>query len=133
MITHRTFPPDVASVRAARQFVLAAIGEAAADQRDLVSVMVSELAMNAVEYARTRFEVSVEVTEGRLRVEVADSGGGTAQAQPPPPATSPHGRGLFIVDELSDDWGVSASQGATGKSVWFTVALRAAAGNSSRS
>lgn len=132
MITHRTFPPDVASVRAARQFVLAAIGDASADQRDLVSVMVSELAMNAVEYARTRFEVSVEVTGHRLRVEVTDSGGGTVQAQPPPPASSPHGRGLFIVDELSDDWGVSPSPGAAGKSVWFAVALRAAADNSSR-
>jgi anti-sigma regulatory factor (Ser/Thr protein kinase) len=130
--TSRTFPPAVASIRAARQFVLAAIGDAAADQRELVSVMVSELAMNAVEYAGTRFEVSVEVTGRRLQVEVADSGGGTVQAQPPPPASSPHGRGLFIVDELSDDWGVSPSRGASGKSVWFTVALRAAADSSSR-
>jgi anti-sigma regulatory factor (Ser/Thr protein kinase) len=129
---HRTFPPAVASDRAARQFVLAAIGDAAADQRDLISVMVSELAMNAVDYARTPFEVSVEFSGQRLRVEVTDSGGGTVQAQPPPPASSPHGRGLFIVDELSDDWGVSPSRGATGKSVWFAVVLRAAADNSSR-
>ena len=132
MKTARTFSPDVESIPAARRFVLAAIGGVARDQRDVVSVMVSELAMNAVEHARTLFEVTVEVTGRALRVDVTDSGGGTAAAQPRPPATSLHGRGLFIVDQLSGAWRVTPSPADRSKSVWFTIALRAAADSSPR-
>jgi anti-sigma regulatory factor (Ser/Thr protein kinase) len=120
--TAQTFPPDVSSIPAARRFVLAAIGSFSAGQRDAVSVMVSELAMNAVEHARTPFQVTVEITHGSLRVDVADSGGGTAVARPlPPAAASLRGRGLFIVDRLSDAWGTNAS--GSGKSVWFAITL----------
>jgi anti-sigma regulatory factor (Ser/Thr protein kinase) len=130
MKTARTFPPDPESITAARRFVLAAMGAATRDLRDVVSVLVSELAMNAVQHARTPFEVTVEVTGRTLRVEVTDSGGGTAQARPLPPATSLHGRGLFIVDQLSDAWGAT-SLGA-GKSVWFTITLTTAADSAPR-
>lgn len=125
MKTARTFPPDAESITGARRFVLAAIGAITQDQRDVVSVLVSELAMNAVQHARTPFEVTVQVTGRMLRVEVADSGGGTAEAQPLPPATSPHGRGLFIVDRLSDAWGVSPARLGHSKNIWFTIDLSA--------
>ena len=127
----RTFTPDADSIPAARRFVLAAIGSLPAEQRDAVSVMVSELAMNAVEHARTRFQVTVETTGGSLRVEVADAGGGTATAQPQPDAASLRGRGLFIVGRLSDAWGTSSSAGSA-TSVWFTIALDAPAGSAAR-
>ena len=80
MKTARTFAPDATSIPAARRFVLGAIGSVTAQQRDAVAVMVSELAMNAVEHARTPFQVTVEIIGGSLRVEVADSGGGTPAA-----------------------------------------------------
>ena len=131
MKTAQTFAPDVNSIPAARRFVLAAIGSVAAEQRDAVSVMVSELAMNAVEHARTRFEVTVEITNGLLRVEVTDSGGGTAVARPLPDAASLRGRGLFIVGKLSDAWGTSSSAGPA-TSVWFTVTLNSAADSAAR-
>jgi anti-sigma regulatory factor (Ser/Thr protein kinase) len=120
--TAQTFAPDVNSIPGARRFVLAAIGSVAAEQRDAVSVMVSELAMNAVEHARTRFEVTVEITSGLLRVEVTDSGGGTAVARPLPDAASLRGRGLFIVGQLSDAWGTSSPAGPA-TNVWFTITL----------
>jgi serine/threonine-protein kinase RsbW len=126
--TDRTFAPDVASIRAARRFVLDAAGDAPPEVRDAISVMVSELAMNAVQYAHTDFHVSVELTEEGLRVEVTDSGGGTPAPQPRPPASSPHGRGLFLVDRLSDEWGVSPSRDGPQTKVWFRVALRGAQG-----
>lgn len=125
MKTARTFPPDVDSIPSARRFVLAATGPVAQDLRDVVSVMVSELAMNAVQHARTHFEVGVEVTDGTLRVQVTDSGGGTAEAQPLPPATSLRGRGLFLVDRLSDAWGVSPAPLGSSKNIWFTIDLTA--------
>ena len=124
----RSFAPDAASIRAARRFVLEAVGDAAQDLRDAISVMVSELAMNAVQYAHTAFDVRMELTDESLRVEVTDSGGGHPEVQPLPPASSPHGRGLFIVDQLSDEWGVLPARRGSQKSVWFRISMRSAQG-----
>jgi anti-sigma regulatory factor (Ser/Thr protein kinase) len=89
--------------------------------------MVSELAMNAVQHARTQFEVSVELTAGTLRVTVIDSGAGRPTAQPMPPPSSDRGRGLQIVRSLADEWGVNLQGHGSGKSVWFQLALQAEA------
>jgi anti-sigma regulatory factor (Ser/Thr protein kinase) len=124
----RSFAPDAASIRAARRFVLAAAGDLAPDLRDVISVMVSELAMNAVQYARTPFVVRIELTGGSLLVEVTDSGGGNPEAQPLPPASSPHGRGLYLVDRLADEWGVSPAADGLDRTVWFRVATRSPQG-----
>jgi anti-sigma regulatory factor (Ser/Thr protein kinase) len=120
----RSFSPDAASIRAARRFVLDTVGDAGQELRDAISVMVSELAMNAVQYARTAFDVRMELTEDSLRVEVSDSGGGSPEVRPLPPASSPHGRGLFIVDQLSDEWGIVPALDGAEKSVWFRVSMR---------
>lgn len=124
----RSFAPDAASIRAARRFVLDAVGDAGQELRDAISVMVSELAMNAVQYARTSFDVRVELTDESLRVEVSDSGGGNPEARPLPPASSPNGRGLFIVDQLSDEWGIVPALDGSEKSVWFRISMRGAQG-----
>jgi anti-sigma regulatory factor (Ser/Thr protein kinase) len=122
--TGRTFAPDPASVPAARRFVLDTVGHVAPDLRDVISVMVSELAMNAVQYAHTEFGVRVELSGEVLRVEVTDSGGGNPVAQPLPPPGRPHGRGLLIVHRLADEWGVTRSRNGTGKTVWFRIAVK---------
>jgi signal transduction histidine kinase len=122
----RRFPPEPGSTRAARRFVLAALGDLRAELRDAISVMVSELAMNAVQYARTEFWVRLELADRTLRVEVADSGGGTPAPHLVLPPSSSHGRGLLIVRQLADDWGVSLPGAGAGKCVWFTIGLRPA-------
>ena len=124
MRIHRSFAPDATSIRAARRFVLDGLGDAAQDLRDAISVMVSELAMNAVQYACTTFVVSIDLTGDSLRVAVTDSGGGSPEAQPLPPASSPPGRGLFLVDRLADEWGVSPAADGPERTVWFRVAMR---------
>ena len=47
-----------------------------------------------------------------------------------PGATEPHGRGLRVVDALSEEWGVSPS-GDEGKTVWFRILLQRPSSNSS--
>ena len=128
MRIHRSFAPDAASIRAARRFVLDGLGDATQDLRDAISVMVSELAMNAVQYACTTFVVSIDLTGDSLRVAVTDSGGGSPEAQPLPPASKPHGRGLFLVDRLADEWGVSPAADGPERTVWFRVAMRSSQG-----
>lgn len=51
-----------------------------------------------------------------LRVEVEDSGDGRPEVKATGD-TDDHGRGLFLVAEIADDWGVSPRKGP-GKVVW---------------
>ncbi len=127
MKASRSFPPVLGSTPAARRFVLGNLGNTPADRRDAISVMVSELAMNAVQHAHTPFEVSVELTADALRVTVTDSAAGRPTAQPMPPPGSDRGRGLQIVQSLADEWGVALPGHDAGKSVWFTLGVQARA------
>lgn len=112
-------PADVSEVR---RFLRAAMsGAADEDLMDVVSLMASELAANAVLHARTDVEVTVRWSERQAWVGVKD---GTRLPQPghaPPDATS--GRGLQIIDALSSHWG--AERCPSGKVVWFEVAVGA--------
>jgi serine/threonine-protein kinase RsbW len=49
--------------------------------------------------------VSVDRRARSVRVDVADEGGGAVVFRDPIP-TEPTGRGLRIVEQLSDEWGV---------------------------
>jgi anti-sigma regulatory factor (Ser/Thr protein kinase) len=123
MKTSRSFRADPESTRAARRFVLQAAGPAPPELRDTIAVLTGELAMNAVQHARTGFQVTVELSGATLRVEVTDSGGGRLAAEPMPPPGSPRGRGLPIVDSLADEWGIVPSPHGPGKGIWFRVVM----------
>ncbi len=82
------------------------------------SLVVSELATNAVLHAATPFTVTLALREGRVTIAVRDS----SRRQLPAiwadvdaPAR-PHGRGLHIVQTLSRSCGVVTDR--QGKSVW---------------
>ena len=85
--------------------------------------MVAELAMNAVQHARTEFEVTIDRAGATMRVEVTDSGDGRPAARPMPPPQSLRGRGLPIVDSLADAWGVIPSPRGPGKTIWFQIGM----------
>jgi len=128
MKTSRRFTCDPSATKSARRFVLQAVSDAPRGLQDVIAVMVGELAMNAVQHACTDFEVTVELTDGTLRVAVTDSGGNYPAARPMPPPSSSRGRGLPILDSLADDWDVIPSPRAQGKSIWFTIAVPSPAG-----
>ena len=107
---------------ASRQFVGNAVTDLGTDVRDAAVLMVSELATNAIVHAGSGFEVGIERTATCLRVEVTDIGAGEPKLQSPP-SSEPHGRGLRIVQELADQWGMDHGASRPGKTVWYEVRL----------
>jgi len=88
------------------------------------SLCVSELVTNAVLHANMgpddELELDVEISDDALHVAVIDLGSGFDPAIPTPGDES--GFGLYIVDRLSDRWGVERAERTR---VWFEMALRA--------
>ena len=120
----RTFPAIPQSVHAARRFATDTLSGSPASTVEAVELMVSELATNCIRHERTSFHITILGSAQEIRVEVTDSGSGTPTMRSPGP-DEPSGRGLQIVDMLSDSWGVEAEQ-PSGKTVWFTMPAAAA-------
>jgi anti-sigma regulatory factor (Ser/Thr protein kinase) len=112
--------PDPAAVREARAFVRAAC-RAAGTSRDLLDTVVlltSEAVTNAFTHGRSEARIAVEADPAAVRVEVADDNSRHPQPQDPD-ADALDGRGMTILDTLSDRWGVRDDP--YGKTVWFEV------------
>jgi anti-sigma regulatory factor (Ser/Thr protein kinase) len=116
----QTFPRQAESVGAARRFATEVLSGIDPDQLDSVELMVSELATNSIRHAHAEFELMVAYVDGGIRVEVTDRAGGEPRMRRAGP-DDPTGRGLQIVNLLSDAWGVE-HRADTGKTVWFTIA-----------
>ncbi|MGV9313274.1 ATP-binding protein [Streptomyces sp. NPDC003691] len=89
------------------------------------AVVLSELVTNAVRHGgapgRQIETRCVRTTTGGLRIEVHDTGDGSpAPARPGPDAGG--GRGLWLVAELADRWGVESRVGP-GKYVWAELSV----------
>jgi anti-sigma regulatory factor (Ser/Thr protein kinase) len=114
-----SFPPELTSAMEARRFSDEVLDEwGLTEARDTVRLLVSELVINAVRHAGTEVALCLRRDAGGLLIEVSD--GSTA---PPvvrsPTRNTPTGRGLQIVEHLSDEWGVHV--GPNGKTVWFAL------------
>jgi two-component sensor histidine kinase len=85
---------------------------------DTVLLLASELVTNAVRHAATPFELTVSVNGRGVVVAVVDQD----RRHPPrlcdPGPEDTHGRGLRIVEELSESWGTESMAGDA-KRVWF--------------
>jgi serine/threonine-protein kinase RsbW len=112
------FPYDLRSVPAARHFLREQLSRFSPETVEAAELMLSELATNSIRHARSGFEVSVRAGK-EIRVEVTDVGAGQPRVLSPRP-TDPSGRGLRIVEGLSEQWGVASRD--SGKMVWFTLA-----------
>jgi anti-sigma regulatory factor (Ser/Thr protein kinase) len=109
-------------VAEARRFVGEILADLAYELRDAVTVMVSELSTNALVHASTGFDVAIERSDDAVVVSVSDLGDGRPEVQSPG-SSEPHGRGLRIVEALSDEWGITTSS-ETGKTIWFRISLQ---------
>ncbi|GAA4083039.1 ATP-binding protein [Actinomadura miaoliensis] len=122
------------SVTCARRWLrgwLEAIG--ASIDLGVAELLLSELFTNAVQHSRARAAGNETATDpcarirmttrwdrGSLRVEVSDPGGDTVPAPAAPSPDTEHGRGLLIVQALSDDWG-TRDRCDGGRTVWFRL------------
>lgn len=86
-------------------------------------MIVTELVTNAIRHGPGGpVEVALDAGGQGMRGEVADPGTGIRRTQlTRRRSTEEGGRGLFLVDALSDSWGLSED----GSRVWFEVAPRA--------
>lgn len=122
MSDERTFPNESRSIPLARRYTIEKLAGVTPDICDAIAVLVSELATNSVRHASSDFTVSVEREPHQIRVAVSDAGAGVPFLRSPSRRDA-SGRGLQIVRELADDWGVRARADGPGKTVWFTLTL----------
>jgi serine/threonine-protein kinase RsbW len=129
----RDFPGGTDQARQARHWIADLLPEC--DPLDDLLLLAGELCANAVVHTRSgepsgRFSVAVEWTPEAARVVIGDQGspesaairakaGGTAWTQE-------SGRGLWLVDELADDWGTASH--CAGRVVWADVRWQARGG-----
>jgi anti-sigma regulatory factor (Ser/Thr protein kinase) len=115
------FPAEPESVPSARRFAATAIPGLPREVVDTIAVIVSELVTNCVRHGASVFELRIVDEPGRILVEVEDDSDG----RPIPRTAGPldtSGRGLQIVRQLADNWGVSSTPGRQGKTVWAVIA-----------
>src|SRR5689334_10906863 len=95
------------------------------DDEGVTTLLVSELVTNAVKHTRAAFTLTLAVAGGMIEAGVTD--GGPARWVIPaqravlvaaaPLVVPESGRGLMIVEALSDSWGVTPV--GKGKQIWF--------------
>ena len=81
----------------------------------------SELTTNALLHAGTPAQVHIDLSAERLLVSVADTGTRGAVVRARTEALSSRGRGLGLIEELSDTWGTDPT--VRGSTVWFEMLI----------
>jgi anti-sigma regulatory factor (Ser/Thr protein kinase) len=114
--------PDPESAAAARALVDETLPDWGCDElRENARLVITELVSNAVRHAGPPIEVMLELRPRALRLAVADGDSGDLPHwtnEPRPPSwTDLGGRGLLIVGQLADEWGVEPGVRG-GKVVW---------------
>jgi anti-sigma regulatory factor (Ser/Thr protein kinase) len=114
----RHFPADTATVVLVRHLVRELLEPLDRDTVEDCVLLVSEVATNVVQHARTVYEVRVLQEGAWARIEVADCSE-VLPAVRVLAEDADRGRGLLLLQRLSSAWGVE--ERPTGKCVWFEV------------
>ena len=112
-----TLAGDLRSAAEAREFVRGHLdGHQLSGLVDDVRLVASELATNAVVHAQTPFTITLEGDERSTLLTVRD-GSTVLPIQLAAQVLDSSGRGLVILEQLAQRWGVTTDTGGT-KSVW---------------
>lgn len=122
-------PRDAASVPVSRQVLdscLQTLG-VTPDTRTDIALALSEACANVILHAGPgdEYEIMASTRDGRCVIEVINTGGGmplTAPAAEQIPPTAEHGRGLTIIDAVTENLRLSGD-GRKGTTVHFEKAL----------
>lgn len=118
-------PRDAKAPRVARHLLRQLLAATPGGERfsEAAELVVSELVTNAVLHARVHDRllwVGFRLADGKLRVEVHDAGEGRPTVRSGTELDE-SGRGLMLVELLSQAWGVCGCTGI-GKCVWAVIA-----------
>ncbi|WP_052391269.1 ATP-binding protein [Streptomyces sp. NRRL B-24484] len=124
---HRCYFGAPGDIRSGRDFTTRVLDEwgrpGGEERRADMLLVVSELLSNALLHGSSPVELTLLRDGPHARIEVFDTGPGSpAPREPEEAPNAPGGRGLHIVDRLSNDWGVVRHH--HGKTVWADVNLR---------
>jgi anti-sigma regulatory factor (Ser/Thr protein kinase) len=120
-IAELALPEERSSPGAARRWVRTMLADHVADI-DHVLLCVSELVTNALLHARTGCELSLRFGDAHVRIEVRDFAPDVLPIKRSFDLEAPTGRGLHLLEALSERWGVERDDASKG--VWFEVPLR---------
>jgi anti-sigma regulatory factor (Ser/Thr protein kinase) len=109
-IGYAVFPPVPESVSRARRFVATHLEDCRTTSVESATLVVSELATNAIRHAETQFSVAVVHDDETATIEVAHHGAGEPAARAPDLSV---GQRFRIVDAVVDDWGLRESPEGT--------------------
>jgi anti-sigma regulatory factor (Ser/Thr protein kinase) len=112
---------DPLAPRHARRFVATAMKAwGLADLVERAELLTSEVVTNAIVHAHSPVHLVVEAQSSSVVVEVKDAAAPTQVViEGEEVAEADHGRGMVLVDALSDRWGSWDVDG--GKVVWFAL------------
>lgn len=120
----RRFPGLPSQVKHARRFVARCLAEL--PESDTAILLTSEVVTNAVIHSASgkdggKFDIAVMVGTDLVRIEIGDSGGTGVPVPQERDAfdIADHGRGLDLVEALSQRWGTSERD--YGRVVWFEL------------
>jgi anti-sigma regulatory factor (Ser/Thr protein kinase) len=95
---------------------------------EALSLLVNELVTNSLLHACSHGEpidlvVQTGSDGGTVRAEVRDPGNGFSPPQGTPGLDATSGRGLYLVEQMSDSWGIERTPQTC---VWFEMSLSSA-------
>ncbi len=124
---HVVLPPSPRSVGVARWLISewcapwVKSSQVSEDTVEALLLLSSEVVTNAVVHGSGMVRVALSRRGDSLRLEVSDEGGGMpligAQRE-----DAESGRGMAMVEMLSQRWGTELDEGPLGKKVWFELA-----------
>jgi anti-sigma regulatory factor (Ser/Thr protein kinase) len=113
-------PREVSRVRHAVTTALGRWG-VRVDDLDVVALLTSELVTNAIRHGLPPVSLRAALRDDAVTVSVDDGSGQEPVPMDDSAWDASGGRGLHLVESLSDRWGVSLN--GVGKRVWFMVRI----------
>jgi len=92
-----------------------------AELLETVLLVVSEAVTNAVRYGHGHIELSIGVRSDRIRIEVSDGNPNPPVRRESPDELGDGGRGLYLLETLTDAWGTQPRDTGPGKTVWLEL------------